>query len=70
MPSLCPPPLTLPDYWSPEQAAAAFEMIDLVRDHLWSLYGDDIQSYLRDDALGDDDDPRQIPLSFESDIPF
>lgn len=70
MPSLRSPQLILPDYWTPEQAAAAFEMIDLLRDHLWSLYGDDIQCYLRDDDPQDEQDPRQIPIAFEPDTPF
>jgi hypothetical protein len=39
----------LPDSWSPEQALAAFELIDLIRDQLWAAYGPDIQRALRDD---------------------
>ena len=41
--------LTLPQYWTPEQALAAFEMIDLLRDRLWRLYGVDIQKAMRND---------------------
>jgi hypothetical protein len=37
----------LPDSWSPEQALAAFELIDLIRDQLWVAYGPAIQLALR-----------------------
>lgn len=39
----------LPDAWSPEQALAAFELIDLIRDQLWAAYGPAIQRALRED---------------------
>lgn len=61
--------LPLPEYWTPEQALAAFELLDLLRDRLWSLYGSDIQQAWRDDLLLAD--PRQfcIPLDPDND-PF
>jgi hypothetical protein len=61
-------PLTLPETWSPEQALAAFELIDLVRDHLWAAYGPAIQQALRDDLL--QPDPRQLPIDLDGDVPF
>ena len=61
-------PLSLPDDWTPAQAAGAFELIDLLRDHLWSLYGADIQTHLRDERLAHDPPQLQIPLA--TDPPF
>lgn len=41
-------PITLPAHWSPEQAAAVFEMLDELREHVWARYGLQIQQVLRD----------------------
>jgi hypothetical protein len=41
----------LPDSWSPAQALAAFELIDLIRDQLWAAYGPAIQRALREDLV-------------------
>jgi len=42
-------PLDLPDHWTPDQALAVFEFIDLLRDQLWACYGSAIQHALRED---------------------
>ncbi len=52
--------LMLPQHWTPAQALAVFEMIDLLRDRLWLLYADDIQAALRDDRQHAD--PRQLRI--------
>lgn len=54
-------PLQLPEHWTPAEALAVFEMIDLLRDQIWSCYGHDIQQELRAqiDDRDDDRDPRQ-----------
>jgi len=41
-------PLTLPEHWTPAEALAVFEMIDLLRDQIWICYGHDIQQELRE----------------------
>ena len=33
----------LPSHWSPEQALAVFECLELIRDQLWLAYGLEIQ---------------------------
>lgn len=49
--------------WSPAQALAAYEWLEVVRNRIWSLYGQDIVRLVRDDATpttqpsGDDHDP-------------
>lgn len=42
-------PLDLPDHWTPDQALAVFEFIDLLRDPIWDAYGPAIQHALRED---------------------
>ena len=61
--------ITLPTHWSPEQAAAVFEILDELREHVWAHYGVQIQQVLRDErstafpATGD------IDID-EADVPF
>ena len=38
----------MPTLWTPEQALAVFELLDDLRERLWSLYGRQIQALLRD----------------------
>ena len=40
--------LELPTHWTPEQALAVFEAVDLLRDQLWAAYGPEIQRALRE----------------------
>ena len=61
-------PLTLPEHWTPAEALAVFEMIDLLRDQIWSCYGHDIQQELREQI--DEPDPRQGYLPFDSEPQF
>ena len=60
--------LPLPDHWTPEQALAVFEIIDLMRDRLWLAYAADIQRAMRQDQQLVD--PRQLPIPLEPDPPF
>ena len=55
----------LPDHWTPAQALAVIEMIDLIRDQLWSHYADDIQRAIREDRLHLD--PRQLSFPIDQD---
>jgi hypothetical protein len=43
--------IELPAHWTPEQALAVFEVIDLLRDQIWAAYGPEIQRVLRDDRM-------------------
>ena len=43
------PALTLPTHWTPEQAVAVFEILDELRERVWSLYGSQIQQAMRED---------------------
>jgi hypothetical protein len=45
--SLQPTLLEIPNHWNPETALAVFELIDDLRDQIWSRYGLAIQDDLR-----------------------
>lgn len=53
-PPLWPTAVTIPTLWTPEQALAVFELLDALRDQVWSLHGRQIQALLRDEQRGDD----------------
>jgi len=38
--------IVIPTTWTPEQALAVFELIDDLRDRLWSMHGRQIQDLL------------------------
>ncbi|MDZ5455219.1 hypothetical protein [Azohydromonas lata] len=57
--------IELPTHWTPEQALAVFEAVDLLRDYLWAAYGPEIQRALRDDRV-----TQQRSLPLDSDEPF
>ena len=59
--------ITLPTHWSPEQAAAVFEILDDLREHVWARYGLQIQQVLRDErstaiTAADDIDEADLPF--------
>lgn len=58
-PSFAPPP------WSPEQALALWECLELLREQLWIAHGPEIQRAWRDQRA-----PRQLPLPVDPREPF
>ena len=59
-PSLAPPP-----HWSPEQALALWECLELLREQLWLAYGPQIQCAWRNQLV-----PRQLTLPVDPSEPF
>jgi hypothetical protein len=57
--------LELPTHWTPEQALAVFEAVELLRDQLWAAYGPEIQRAFREDLM-----PEQSSLPLDPDEPF
>ena len=55
----------LSPHWSPAQALAVFEFIELLRDQLWLAYGPEIQLAWRADLM-----PDRAPSAQDSDTPF
>jgi hypothetical protein len=56
-------PLAIPTYWTPEQAIAVFELVDDLREAIWSIYQTNLQDLTRQqrqsapvDRIDDDDD--------------
>ena len=44
-------PMLLPTHWTPKQALAAFELIEILREQLWVQYGREIQRAVRADRV-------------------
>lgn len=63
-------PLELPEHWTPAEALAVFEMIDLLRDQIWDCYSHDIQQALREQIDEPDPRPDQRHLPTDSEPPF
>lgn len=60
----------VPPYWTPDEALAVFEFIDLLREQIWARYGSDIQAALQAQTAGGRD-PRQLRLPhLDPDPPF
>ncbi len=56
---------TLPSHWSPTQALAVFECLELLRDQLWLAYGPEIQRAWRAQLV-----PERAPPDLDPDSPF
>jgi hypothetical protein len=59
--------LPIPTYWTPEQAIAVFELVDDLRETIWSFYQTDLQDLTRQQRQPAPVDPREID---EDDLPF
>jgi hypothetical protein len=55
----------LPPHWSPNQALAVFECLELMREQLWLAYGSDIQRAWRGQLLTE-----RAPPNLDPDSPF
>lgn len=55
----------LPSHWSPKQALAVFECLELIREQLWLAYGPDIQRAWRDQLV-----TQRSLRDFDPDLPF
>ena len=61
------PNAVVPTDWSPAQAAAVFQMVNVLRDAVWNIYGERIHAFVRDDRLPDPSAHTNID---ESEVPF
>ena len=55
----------IPRHWTPEQALAVFECLQLLRQALWESYGPQVQQAWRDQLV-----PDGPPPEFGPDEPF
>ena len=59
------PPGLVPLHWTPEQALAVFECLQVLRQALWVVYGSDVQQAWREQLMPDTQAPE-----FDPDDPF
>ncbi|MEO7954732.1 MAG: hypothetical protein ABIR35_11675 [Polaromonas sp.] len=55
----------LPSHWTPAQALAVFECLELLRDQLWLTYAAEIQHAWRNQLVLD-----RVPPGLDPDAPF
>lgn len=55
----------IPMHWTPEQALAVFECLQLLRQALWEAYGPEVQQAWREQLM-----PDGPPPEFDPDEPF
>ncbi len=60
-------PITVPTYWTPEEALAVFDLVDDLREHIWTVYQIDLQKLIRRQRQSGSVDPIHID---EADLPF
>ena len=59
--------ITIPSYWTPEQATAVFEFVESIRDEILAHYEVQIVEYLKENRCYD---PEQWNEFEDKDIPF
>ena len=59
------PPLAVPTHWSPEQALAVLEALQVLREVVWAAYGQQAQQAWRDQLV-----PDRGPPDFDPELPF
>jgi hypothetical protein len=59
------PSFAVPTHWSPEQALAVLEALQVVREAVWSVYGHQAQQAWCDQLV-----PNRSPPDFDPDLPF
>ena len=60
-------PLAIPTYWTPEQAIAVYELVDELRERIWSIYQIPLQDLTRQQRQSAPIDPVEI---HDPDPPF
>ena len=60
-----PASLAVPTHWSPEQALAVLEALQVLRAAMWAVYGQQAQQAWRDQLM-----PDRGPPDFDPELPF
>ena len=55
---LRPVDVEIPATWTPEQALAVFELLDEIRDKIWSRYGSRLQGLIQEQQTSSEADHR------------
>ena len=59
----------IPDYWSPDQALAVYELLEALREQVRDRYGEQITERMRRE-YAEQQARAQLELSFNDEIPF
>jgi hypothetical protein len=65
-----PATFPLPDHWSPEQALAVHEVLDMLLALVWLHYGAQLQQAFADDESIDTDSPQLDLFDLDDPLPF
>jgi len=57
-------------YWEPAEAHTVIEFLEVLRDQLWELYGDQIVDLLREASVTQVVNEHQGELPFDDDLEF
>ena len=60
----------LPDHWTPEQALAVHEALDVLGDALWRCYGPQMQELLLEERFSDTQTPQLNLFDPDDPCPF
>ena len=57
-------------YWEPAEAHAVIEFLEVLREQLWEIYGDQIVDLLREVSVTQVVNEHQGELEFDDDVEF
>jgi len=57
-------------YWEPAEAHTVIEFLEVLREQLWEIYGDQIVDLLREEAVTQVVNKHQGELEFDDDVEF
>ena len=57
-------------HWEAAEAHTVIEFLDLLRDQLWEIHGEELVDLLREESLNQDLNEHQPELEFDDDIDF
>jgi hypothetical protein len=57
-------------HWEAAEAHTVIEFLDLLRDQLWEIHGDQIVDLLREESVTQDVNEHQVDLEFDDDMDF
>ena len=57
-------------YWDAPEAHAVIEFLEVLRDQLWEIYGDQIIDLLREETVTQGANEQQAELQFDDDPEF
>ena len=60
-----PASFVVPTHWTGEQALAVLEVLQVLREAVWAVHGQQAQQAWRDQLV-----PDRGPLDFDADLPF